>query len=96
MDIDIRTGYKKYQIEEGADILKLIGKVLSSLNLEMREISSGGGSDTNIFNENGIRSVNLGIGMENVHTTDERLAVNNLVNTVKIVCGLAGSGGIDK
>ncbi|MDA8235648.1 MAG: M20/M25/M40 family metallo-hydrolase [Clostridia bacterium] len=40
---------------------------------------TGGGSDANIFNGQGIACVNLGIGMSKVHTTEEFITEENLV-----------------
>ncbi|KAB2951696.1 M20/M25/M40 family metallo-hydrolase [Heliorestis acidaminivorans] len=39
---------------------------------------TGGGSDANIFNGAGIPTVNLGIGMQKVHTTDEFITLEDL------------------
>ena len=38
------------------------------MNIEGKTGSTGGGSDTNILNKNGIKAVNLGIGMKKAHT----------------------------
>lgn len=45
---------------------------------------SGGGSDTNVFNARGIPAVNIGVGYERVHTTDERLPLEALADTLTI------------
>lgn len=42
-------------------------------------VSTGGGSDANIFNGKGIPTANLGIGMCKVHTTEEYIKVQDLV-----------------
>ena len=41
------------------------------MGIEPLITSTGGGSDTNIFNLNGIDSVVLATGMSKVHTTNE-------------------------
>ncbi len=40
---------------------------------------TGGGSDANILNGYGIPTVNLGIGMSKVHSTEEYITIDNLV-----------------
>ena len=50
--------------------------------------ASGGGSDANNFNRNGIKAVVLGTGMTKVHTTQEELAVSDLEDTAALVLAL--------
>ncbi len=47
--------------------------------------SSGGGSDTNIYNGNGIKAINLGIGMQKVHTLEEFIEIADLVKSAELV-----------
>ena len=47
--------------------------------------STGGGSDTNIFNLNGIDSVVLATGMSKVHTTNEFIKVEQLERTAELL-----------
>mgnify|MGYP002288896913 CR=1 FL=1 len=42
-------------------------------------------SDTNILNKNGIKSVNLGIGMKKAHTLEEYIAIEDLINSAVMV-----------
>ena len=48
-------------------------------------MTSGGGSDTNILNANGITAVNLGVGMRLAHTVDEHLYIKDLENAAELV-----------
>ena len=50
--------------------------------------ASGGGSDANNFNVNGVKSLVLGTGMDKVHTTQEQLTVKNLEDTASLVLSL--------
>ena len=45
---------------------------------------SGGGADANVFNERGLPCVNLGNGMIDIHTPDERIAVADLDGMVEV------------
>ncbi len=53
-------------------------KAIRKLKLRPKIISSGGGSDVNIFNSKGKIAVNLSAGMENVHTNKEFVKVEQL------------------
>lgn len=46
---------------------------------------SGGATDGNMYNAKGITAAVLSCGMEKEHTKEERIAVHNLVNIVKVV-----------
>ena len=47
-------------------------------------MKSGGGSDANIFNGLGLTTLNLGVGMENVHSW-EKVKIANLELMVLLV-----------
>lgn len=51
----------------------------------MKQASSGGGSDTNIYNSKGVKSVNLAVGMTKVHTLEEYIEIKDLVDLSKIL-----------
>lgn len=46
---------------------------------------TGGGSDANVFNGQGIACANLGTGMSKVHTTEEFITEENLLNNARFV-----------
>ena len=45
---------------------------------------SGGGSDSNTFNEKGLQCLNVAIGMKDIHTVNEYIAVDDLARTSRI------------
>jgi tripeptide aminopeptidase len=49
---------------------------------------TGGGSDANIFNAAGIPTVIMGVGADRVHTTSERIAIEDMVKGAGIVLDL--------
>jgi tripeptide aminopeptidase len=51
-------------------------------------ILSGGGADANVFNERGLRCVNLANGMTDIHTPEERIAVADLEAMVDVTLAL--------
>lgn len=50
--------------------------------------TSGGGSDANHFNRDGIKALTLGTGMSKVHTTMEEVTVQNLEDTTKLLLAM--------
>lgn len=87
-NIEVERAYDAYLIEKDDKFLEYTRKVMETVGLEPKEVSSGGGSDTNIYNSKGIKALNLGIGMEKCHTLEEYIKVEDLVKTSKVVLNL--------
>jgi len=58
---------------------------IKKLGIKPKIVSSGGGSDVNIFNSKGKKSVNLSSGMEKIHTSDEFVKVEQLVKLANLI-----------
>ncbi len=85
LEYDIEYCYFSYVLDHEDEQIKLIEKACEKLSLQVEKIPSGGGSDANIFNKNGIKAVVIGTGMELVHTTDEQLNIKDFIDASKIV-----------
>jgi len=84
-EIEVIDAYKAFKVEEDAPIVKRVKEAFNELGIEARTAKSGGGSDTNILNGNGIAAVNLGVGMSKVHTTDEFIKIEDIETSAKAV-----------
>jgi len=62
----------------------MIANICRSKGINVEKIPSGGGSDANVYNKNGIKSINLGTGMELVHTTDEKLYIKDFITISEV------------
>ena len=49
---------------------------------------TGGGSDANVLNGKGIATVIMGIGMQKVHTIDEYISLDDMVQTAELVLAI--------
>jgi tripeptide aminopeptidase len=58
---------------------------IENLGIKHKVVSSGGGSDINIFNSKGKRAVNLSAGMENVHTSNEYVKISQLEKLAELI-----------
>jgi len=85
VEINTSRAYGAFKIDENDEIVKLVKKACDNIGLKAYTGSTGGGSDTNILNVNGIKAVNLGIGARKPHTLEEHLRIEDLVNTSKLV-----------
>jgi tripeptide aminopeptidase len=82
---EIATEYKNFRFDETADVVQL-GKMASeAIQLPFHAVVGGGGSDANIFNQNGLQMVIAGTGMDKVHTVHETINTNDLINGARWV-----------
>ncbi|MBM7836759.1 M20/M25/M40 family metallo-hydrolase [Clostridium sardiniense] len=84
--IKVTRVYGQFVVDETDDIIKLASKSFENLGYNVEIKSSGGGSDTNILNCNGIKAVNLAIGERSPHTLDEHYHIYDLVKVSKSIC----------
>ncbi len=58
-------------------------KIFRDLPESLKSIVKGGGSDSNIFAQKGFNSIILAVGMNNVHTVEEYMALEDLYKTTE-------------
>ncbi|MGZ9586192.1 M20/M25/M40 family metallo-hydrolase [Paenibacillus marinisediminis] len=80
--------YPAFKFEDEDEVVQLASRAISSIGMTASTFHSGGGSDANIFNGMGVPTVNLAVGYENIHTTQERIHSDNLVKTAEIVLAI--------
>lgn len=78
VQINLERMYPGFDIKETDDIIRLLKKASEISGIPLQLCSSGGGSDTNIINGAGIPAVNIGVGMEKVHSKDEFIRISDL------------------
>jgi len=83
--------YSGFSIKQDQEIVHIVDRAIRKINLKPKYLSSGGGSDTNILNENGIKAINLSVGMRNVHTKKECIMIKDLVNGAKLALSIIDS-----
>ncbi|WP_053954831.1 M20/M25/M40 family metallo-hydrolase [Inediibacterium massiliense] len=84
-EVEAKRMYSAFKIDENDEIVNIVKKACQNLGIHPSIQSSGGGSDTNIFNGNGLKAVNLGIGERKPHTLEEHLKIEDLVKSSKLV-----------
>ncbi|HIE12937.1 MAG TPA: M20/M25/M40 family metallo-hydrolase [Desulfotomaculum sp.] len=87
-EIKVDLLYEGFGFQKEAPVIELVRRAMRRRGIEAVLNQSGGGSDANVLNARGIPTVNLSTGMENVHTTDEQIAVTDIVTTAQIVLEL--------
>lgn len=82
---ELTHSYSGYKYDENDEFIVEIKNACVNAGLTPELAVSGGGSDVNNMVENGIKAVNLGCGMDKVHTTAEQITIDNLINTTKLL-----------
>ncbi|MFD2704339.1 M20/M25/M40 family metallo-hydrolase [Salibacterium lacus] len=77
--------YSGYKLDEEDRVVALAFKAAETIGLEPKMLQSGGGSDANIISGYGIPTVNLAVGYEHIHTTDEKIPVSELQKLAELV-----------
>lgn len=77
--------YKGYQIDKNDPLIHNLIMAGKKAGIEMFTRDSKGGSDANIFNENNITTVNLAIGTEEAHSTNEYIKKESLYKGSDII-----------
>ena len=88
LDCQAATSYTGYTQPDDEPLVITVVEACKRLGLKPVIGSTGGGSDANIMNANGIKAVVLGTGMDKVHTTSERITVKNLEDTARLALEL--------
>jgi len=88
VEIKVNREYDGYNFSEKKEIIKTALLAANKIQLTSVFDASGGGSDVNVLNKKGLTSVDLGIGMKNVHTVDEYIHVKNLIKSTEYLVSL--------
>lgn len=84
VELDVENSYGAFKVEEDSEIVEKVKEACKNIGLKPHTTASGGGSDTNILNANGIEAVNLGIGEKKPHTLEEHLYIKDLENAARL------------
>lgn len=83
--VEITQMYPGFQFTAEDKVVQIAQKAAKILDLPTELQKSGGGSDANIFNGHEIPTVNLAVGYEYIHTTEERIHKKHLFNLTHLV-----------
>ena len=82
--LDIENTYHTYKVDGTNPAVAMISRALVEVGLEPRLEASGGGSDANVFFENGIAAIPVGIGVRNFHTKEETANLQEVLQGVEM------------
>ena len=88
MESVARKDYRGYRFAKTEPVVELVAQALARCGHEVRYGLSGGAADANVFNERGLRCVNITHGVYDFHSPNERVAVADLEAMVDVTVAL--------
>jgi len=94
-EVDVQVMYPGFKFGEGDHVVEVARKAAAKIGRSCKLQKSGGGSDANVIAGFGIPTVNLAVGYEDIHTTNERMPIEELYKlaemTIAIIEEVAGN-----
>ncbi|WP_106497208.1 M20/M25/M40 family metallo-hydrolase [Lentibacillus sp. Marseille-P4043] len=87
-EVDVQVMYPGFKQAAGDQVVEVARNAAKTIGRESKLLKSGGGSDANVIAGYGIPTVNLAVGYEEIHTTNERIPVNELVKVTELVTAI--------
>jgi tripeptide aminopeptidase len=84
VETQVDPSARGYRFRRDDEPVRLAVAALERAGLQPTYGLSGGGADANVFNERGLECLNLANGMVDIHTPDERIAVDDLERMVDV------------
>jgi tripeptide aminopeptidase len=88
VETTVRKSYDGYRLRRDEPAVVMAATAFSRCGYEPRYGLSGGGADANVFNQHGLRCVNLSHGVFGFHMVDERISVADLETIVGVTVAL--------
>lgn len=88
VECSVERMYDAFHLTPQEPIVQNVMAAMKQVGITPVPDSSGGGSDTNVYNANGLKAVNLGIGEKNPHTLEEHITIQHLVQTAEIALAI--------
>ena len=88
VETKVSKSYKGYRFKTRDPVVRIAHGALERSGYTPAYALSGGAADANIFNERGLACLNLANGMQDIHTPDERITVEDLEGMVEVTLAL--------
>ena len=85
IDAHVEYDFTRTHIAEDHPVVALAAQAARNLGREMTCKTTGGGADANVFFQQGIVTGVLGTGMQNMHTINETVRLDDMVEAVELL-----------
>lgn len=80
--------YPGYKYSDDNPLVQIAAKAIQAIDREPHFFASGGGSDANVMAGHGFPTLNLAVGYERIHTTEERMPIDELEKAAELFVSL--------
>lgn len=95
LEVSIHKEFSATHIPDDHPVVLLASKAAAGLGRPMSSKRSGGGSDANIFFENGIVTGVIGTGMTDIHSTRESIKLDDMVKSAELLVEIIQKHGVN-
>jgi tripeptide aminopeptidase len=88
VEANVSKSYRGYRFKREDRVVQIAHAALERSGYTPSYALSGGAADANIFNERGLACLNLANGMQDIHTPDERITVEDLEGMVEVTLAI--------
>lgn len=86
--VEVRQDFPVMCLDREAPVIRRVDAAARSIGLDLTFEKAGGGSDANIFNGHGLATAIIATGMAQVHTTDEQVELQDMVDLTRLLIAL--------
>lgn len=86
--VEIDVMYPGFKFADGDHVVEVAKRAAVRIGRKSELLKSGGGSDANVIAGFGIPTVNLAVGYEEIHTTNERMPIAELNKLAELVIAI--------
>jgi len=87
-EVDVKVMYPSFKFSSEDLVVQIAEAAAKKIGRESKLLTSGGGSDANVIAGYGIPTVVLGVGYEEIHTTNERMPIKELNKLAEMVLAI--------
>jgi tripeptide aminopeptidase len=88
LEIHVEELFRAYKVQRSSKPVEVAAAALADAGIEAQPISTGGGSDANVFQARGFQCVNLANGTKGAHQPDESVTVDALETMLDVALGV--------
>ncbi|WP_078545885.1 tripeptidase T [Litchfieldia alkalitelluris] len=87
-EVEVTVVYPGFKFADGDHVVEVAKRAATKIGRTSELLQSGGGSDANVIAGHGIPTVNLAVGYEEIHTTNEKMPIEELVKLTELVVAI--------
>jgi tripeptide aminopeptidase len=88
LELNVVKDLKAYSVSPDSKLVKMAAREMEKLGLKPDIKPLTGGTDASHISQHGIETVGLGIGVRDVHTTDEKAIISEMVDVTKVITAI--------